>query len=299
MEWLNYHHLLYFWTVAREGSIVRACEKLQLSQPAISGQLRTLEKSLGAKLFQRIGRNLVLTETGQLVYRYATDIFSTGQELLGMLKGRSLDRPQPLVIGVTDALPKLIVYRLIHPALERAPTLPVVCHEGRHSDLLAQLALHELDVVLSDIPATPTVRIRAFNHLLGECGVSFLATADLAAKYRRGFPASLDGAPLLLLTENTASRRSLDQWFDTQGIRPRIGGEFADTALLEAFGQAGRGVFAAPTAIEAEVRRQYGVQLVGRVESLRERFYAISVERKLKHPAVVAISEAARQKLFG
>ena len=203
------------------------------------------------------------------------------------------------MIGVADALPKLIVYRLIEPALHLPEPVQVICQDGKPEHLLAQLALHELDVVLSDAPASQAVRVRAFNHLLGECGMSFLAAAELVATYRRGFPRSLDGAPFLLLAENTSSRRSLEQWFDSEGIHPMVRGEFADSALLKIFGQLGVGIFAMPTAIEEEVRRQYRVHLLGRVESIRERFYAISVERKLKHPAIKAIADTAPEKLFG
>ena len=298
MNWLNYHHLLYFWTVAREGSIARACTLLHLTQPTISGQLRSLEKALGAKLFDRVGRNLVLSETGRVVYRYANEIFSLGRELQDTLKGRPAGRPLRLVIGVADTLPKIIVHRLIEPALHLPEPVQLVCDEGKPEHLLAQLALNNLDLVLADAPVNPAIKVRAFSHLLGECGVSFFGTAKLVAAHRRGFPRSLDGAPILLPAENTALRRSLEQWFDAEGIRPLVRGEFADSALLKVFGKTGTGLFAAPTAVEEEVMRQYRVRLLGRVESIRERFYAISVERKVKHPAVVAITDAAREKLF-
>ena len=299
MEWLNYNHLFYFWVVAREGSIARACDELLLTQPTISAQLRLLENALGEKLFARAGRNLVLTEVGRVVFRSADEIFALGRELTDTLKGRSPGRPVRFVVGVADVLPKLIAYRLLEPALKMAEPIRVVCREDKSERLLAALAVHELDLVLTDAPISPTVRIRGFNHLLGECGVTIFGAAQVAASYRRGFPRSLQGAPFLLPTDNTTLRRSLDQWFDTQGIRPSVVGEFDDSALLMAFGQTGAGLFAAPSVIEAEVRRQYGVQIIGRLEDVRERFYAISVERKLKHPAVIAISEAARQKLFG
>jgi LysR family transcriptional activator of nhaA len=203
------------------------------------------------------------------------------------------------VVGIADALPKLIAYQLLKPALALAEPIRVVCREDKPDRLLAELSVHALDLVLADAPIGPTVKIRAFNHLLGECGITIFAAASVAAVYRRGFPRSLNGAPFLLPTDNTMLRRSLEQWFEAEGIRPHEVGEFEDSALLKVFGQAGAGLFAAPSVIEAEVRRQYGVQILGRIESVRERFYAISVERKLKHPAVVAISEAARQKLFG
>ncbi|MGE0820943.1 MAG: transcriptional activator NhaR [Candidatus Binatia bacterium] len=298
MEWLNYHHLLYFWTVARHGSISRATEELYLAQPTISAQLRALEESLGEKLFTRVGRNITLTEMGQVVFRYADEIFSLGRELTDTLKGRSVGRPARFTVGVADVLPKLITYRLLQPALQLTEPIRVVCHEDKPDRLLAELAVHGLDLVLSDAPIGPFVKVRAFNHLLGESDVAIFGPAKLATRYRRGFPHSLNGAPMLLPTDNTSLRRAFDQWCETQGIRPFIVGEFEDSALLKVFGQSGAGLFPAHSVIETEVRKQYGVQTVGRLEAVRERFYAISVERKLKHPAVVAISEAAQQKLF-
>jgi LysR family transcriptional regulator, transcriptional activator of nhaA len=299
MEWLNYHHLLYFWVVAREGSIAKASKELLLAQPTITGQIRALENALGAKLFTRSGRNLVPTEVGRIAYRYANEIFSLGREFTDVLKGRPAGLPIRLVVGVSDDLPKLIAYRLIEPALTLAEPVQIVCYEGQPETLMTELATFGLDVVLSDAPIGPGVRVRAFSHLLGSCGVTFFAKPILAAKYRKNFPASLDGAPMLLPLENTAVRRSLEQWFEVQNIRPRVVGQFQDSALLKVFGQAGVGLFAAPTAIEQDVRRHYKVSVVGRTDAVTERFYAISVERKLKHPAVVAISESARQTLFG
>jgi LysR family transcriptional activator of nhaA len=297
MQWLNYHHLLYFYVVAREGSIARACEELQLAQPTISNQLRRLERALGEKLFNRRGRYLVLTEVGQTVYGYAEEIFGLGRELLDTLGGQPTARPMRLTVGVADALPKLVTYRLLQPALQTCDQIRLVCREGKPNELFAELAVHGLDLVLSDVPITPGLKIRAFNHLVGECSLSVCGVADLAGKYRKGFPGSLTGAPVLLPTNNTSQRRLLEQWFDAEGIRPQIAGEFEDSALLKVFAQAGAGVFAIPAIIEDEVCRQYGVRVIGRIETLRERFYAVSVERRLKHPAVVAILEAARQTL--
>jgi len=298
MAWFNYHHLLYFWTVAREGSIARACGQLHLTQPTISAQLRSLEKALGAKLFDRVGRNLVLTETGRVVYRYADEIFTLGRELQDTLQGRPPGRPLRLVVGVADTLPTPIAYRLIEPALRLPEPVQVVCERSKLEELLTRLAVHTLDVVLADAPISPALKVRAFNHLLGECGISFFGTPGLVAAHRRGFPRSLDGAPVLLPAENTVLRRSLEQWFEAERIRPVVRGEFADPTLLKVFGQNGAGLFAVRSAVERETRRQFRVRLLGRVESIRERFYAISVERKLKHPAVVAITAAAREKLF-
>ena len=298
MDWLNYHHLYYFWLVARDGSIARAAEQLQLAHPTISKQLQQLESSFKDKLFARVGRNLVLTEFGQTVFRYAEEIFSVGRELQDAVKGRSSDRPLQLVVGMPDVLPKLIAHRLLEPAFELSEEVHIICHEGRHDEMIAELAVHRLDIVLSDARVSPTGHVRAFNHLLGECGLTFFAKADLAAKYRRKFPSSLDGAPLLVPTDKTAVRRDLEQWFYNEDLRPKIVGEFDDTALMKVFGQDGLALFPAPTVIEKEVCRQYAVRVAGRIDTVRERYYAISVERRLKHPAVVAICDSARKKLF-
>ncbi len=298
MDWLNYHHLLYFWTVAREGSIARACALLHLTQPTISGQLRSLERAVNAKLFDRVGRNLVLSATGREVYRYAEEIFALGRELQDSLRGWPKGRPLRLVVGTTPTLPKSIVYRLLEPALHLPEPVQIIYDEGRPDYLLAQLAVNALDVVLSDVPASPLIKVRAFNHLLGECGVSIMGSATLAAKYRRGFPGSLDGAPMLMPGEHSDLRRSLDQWFEAEDIHPITCGEFGDSAALKVFGSAGLGAFAIPSVVEDEVRRQYRVRLIGRVPAIRERFYVISGERRLKHPAVVAITATARQKIF-
>lgn len=298
MEWLNYHHLLYFWVVAREGSIAKASEQLRLAQPTISGQLRALEQSLGEKLFARSGRGLKLTETGQVVFRYAGEIFGTGQELMDVLKGRPSGSPVRFIVGVADVIPKLVAYRLLEPALHLPESVQIVCREDRTERLLAELSVHELDLVLSDAPIAPTVKVRAFSHLLGECGVTFFAAGKRAAMLRRNFPRSLDEAPFLLPPEPTTLRRSLEHWFDSQNIRPRLAGEFDDSALLKEFGHAGMGIFVVPSVIEAEVRRRYKVRPVGRSEQIRERFYAISLEKKIRHPAVAAMSETAHRELF-
>ena len=299
MEWLNYHHLLYFWTVARTGGVSAASAELRLAQPTISGQLRLLEEHFGEKLFHRVGRRLELTDMGRMVYRYAEEIFTLGRELTDAVRGRPTGRPLRFAVGIADQVPKLIAYRLMEPALKLPEPVRLVCHEDKPERLLADLAVHALDLVLTDAPLNPTINVRAFSHLLGECGTTIFGAKALAGRYRRGFPRSLDGAPFLMPTDNTVLRRNLDQWFSQLDLRPQVVSEFEDSALLKAFGERGVGLFAAPTAIEAEVRRQYGVQIIGRVEQVRERFYAISVERRLKHPAVVAISEAAKEKLFG
>lgn len=298
MDWLNYHHLFYFWNVAREGSIARACDKLLLTQPTISGQIRELERSFGVKLFDKVGRNLVLTEAGREAYRYADEIFTLGQELKGSMQGQPVGRAVRLPIGIHEAMPKLISCKILAAALSLPQPIQIVCHEGPIEQLLARLALYELDGILSDSPAPPSVKVRAFNHLLGECGVSFCASPKLAAKYRRKFPHSLNGAPFLLPLADTSLRKSVDHWLEETGLRVNLRGEFADSALLKAFGQIGAGIFVVPTAIEAEVCRQYRVKVLARVGAIRERFYLISVERKLKQPIVAAIAELARGKLF-
>ncbi len=298
MDWLNYHHLYYFWTVAREGTIARACERLQLAQPTISAQIQSLEKALGEKLFNRTGRTLVMTEAGRVVYRYAEDIFSLGKELVDTVKGRPTGRPIRLSVGVADALPKLIAYRILLPALTLSPTVQLVCEEGKPEDLIAELAVHNLDIVLSDSPYRPDLKVRAYNHQLGECGVLIFGTNELIQRHPGPFPQMLRDAPFLFPTNNTSLRRSLDYWFESNQIRPDNRGEFEDSALIKVFGQASVGFFAASSVIEAEIVRQYNVQVVGRIDTVRERFYAISVERKLKHHAVIAICDAARRSLF-
>lgn len=297
MEWLNYHHLLYFWTVARNGSIARAGEELRLSQPAISNQLKTLEASLGVKLLERQGRRLAPTDVGRTVLRYADEIFRTGRELQLAVKGLPTGRRVRLAVGVADVIPKIMAEELLRPALAAVPALTLSCREGPVPQLLAALSLHELDVVLADGPAVET-RVKAFSHLLGECGVSFLAAPALAAGLRRRFPRALDGAPALLPAPGTALRRGLEGWFEAQGVRPLEVGEFDDTALLTAFGRRGLGFFAAPAAAEAELCRQFELALVGRTEDVRERYYAVSVERRLRHPALVALADAARSRTF-
>lgn len=299
LSWLNYHHLLYFYTAAREGSISKASTVLHLTQPTISAQIRTLEESLAERLFERRGRGLALTEAGHLVYRYAEEIFALGRELQDTLAGRPGGRPLRLRVGVAEGLPKLVAYRLLEPAFRVTEPVHLVCREGSPERLLADLSIHRLDVVLLDAPPTPGTTVRVFSHLLGESGVTLFGTLELARRYRRRFPASLDGAPMLLPTADSTLRGSLDQWLERERIRPLVRGEFSDSAVLKVFGGAGVGVFAAPSVVEDEVRRQYGVRVIGRMPSIRERFYAVSAERRLRHPAVAAISQAARAELFG
>lgn len=293
VETLNHHHLYHFWTVVREGGVTRASEKLHVSQPTVSGQIRELEEALGEKLLVRSGRTVVLTDVGRTVYRYADEILGLARELLEAVKGRPT-RPGKLAVGVATGVPKLVAYQMLEPALRLPERIQLECIHESPERLLAELAIFGLDVVLADAPAAPNVKVRAYSHLLGESVVSVFGTESLAAAHRRGFPRSLDGAPFLLPGDDSALRLSLEEWFQKQGVRPRAVGAFQDSALLEAFGQAGAGLFAMPTAIETEVRRQYQVRVVGRLSSVRQRFYAITVERKLRNPAVIAISERAR-----
>jgi LysR family transcriptional activator of nhaA len=299
MEWINYHHLLYFWTVARKGSLAAAAEELHLSPPTVSVQIRRLEEAFSEKLFARSGRRLVLTEIGSVVYRFADEIFSLGRDMLDTVKGRPTGRPLRLVVGVADVLPKTVAHRLIEPALRLAERVRVVCREASPEQLLVALAGQEVDVVLTDTPVGAGFKVRAHSHLLGESGMSFLGVPALARACRRGFPGSLTGAPMLLPTENMAVRRGLDRWFETNGIRPHIVGEFEDDALLREFAASGHGVFAAPSVVEKPLRRAYRLDLLGRVRTVRAQFYAVSLERRIKNPAVAAMCDVARAEVFG
>jgi LysR family transcriptional activator of nhaA len=295
MEWLNYHHLLYFWTVARTGSISAASKELRLAPPTISNQIRKLEDALGEQLLQRSGRKLVLTDMGKVAMRYADEIFSLGQEFSSAMKERPTGRPLRFCVGIADVLPKVIAFHLIEPALRLPFPIHLICREDRPDHLLADLAVHDVDVVLSDAPASPSANIRAFNHLLGQCGVTFFAPKKLAFM-KRGFPRSLDGAPFLLPLDNTALRRDLDEWFHSQNLRPTVVGEFADLALLRVFAEEGLGAFAAPTVMEEQMRH-YGFYKVGATDDIGVRYFAISVERQVRHPAVAAVCEAKRTNL--
>lgn len=298
MEWVNYHHLLYFRTVAREGSITRASKVLLLAQPTISGQIRALEETLGEKLFARQGRNLVLTEFGRIVYRYADEIFSLGQEMTDVLKGRPSGRPMRLAVGIADLLPKLVIYRILTPAVDLAEPVQLVCHEDKPEHLVTALQMHGLDLVITDAPISTAGRVKVYNHLLGSSSITVFGPPETAAKMRRRFPQSLDGAPMLLPLEDSLLRRSLDHWFSENNIRPKIVAEFQDSALLKTFGASGAGLFFAPTVVEKDVKNSYKVAVCGRIDEVQERFYAVSVERRFKNPAVNAILDSARTKLF-
>lgn len=298
MEWLNYHHLLYFWTVAREGGIVPAARSLRLAHPTVSGQIRQLERSLGETLFDRSGRRLELTEMGRVVYRYADEIFALGRELMDTIQSRPTGRPVQLVVGVTDAMPKLVVRALLDPALRMEEPVRLTVEEDRHERLLAELAMHNLDVVLADAPIPPGASIRAYNHLLGQCGVSLYAASALAERLGTGFPGSLDGAPFLMPSRHSSLRRALDQWLERHGLRPVVVAEIEDSALLNFFGRDGLGVVAVPSVIAHTVEAQHRITILGQADGVTESFYAISAERRIRNPAVAAITEAARHELF-
>lgn len=295
---INFKHLRYFWVVAKSGSIASASETLHLTPQTISGQLSMLEDNLGEKLFNRVGRGLELTETGRLVLSYADEIFSLGSELEQQLHNLPEGRSLVFKVGITDVVPKSIAYRLLSPAMQLDMPVRIVCREGDIKTLLADLAVHRVDLVISDETIPPSVNVLGFNHPLGECGTTFLAAPSIAGKLDADFPDNLMGAPMLLPGESTLVRNRLMQWLDKLHIRPHIVGEFDDSALMKAFGQAGSGIFIAPTPIADEVVSQYGVEIIGQTEAVREEFYAISVERRITHPAVTAITQMAREWLF-
>jgi LysR family transcriptional activator of nhaA len=292
---LNYQHLLYFWSVVRTGSVTAAAGELSLSAPTVSAQLRTLENRLGEKLLKKSGRGLIPTEIGRVVFTFADQIFAVGQELLDALEQRPSQRPLRFRVGIDDVLPKEIAQRLLDPAMRLGQPVRISCREGTLERLLASLAMHELDVVLSDAPASPTQNIRAYNHLLGTSGVCWMATPALATSLRRGFPRSLDGVPMLLPTDDTAIRRMLDQWLEQHELRPVLVGEFEDYALLREFARAGHGFAPVPTVQESQFRREYGFQRVGAAQPVTAQFFAISLERRIKHPALAAVVTGARQ----
>jgi LysR family transcriptional activator of nhaA len=298
MEWLNYHHLYYFWAVMQEGSLTAASKRLRLAPSTVSVQVGQLEEALGGKLFHRVGRGLEPTDLGRMVFRYADEIFSLGREMMDTIRGRPVVGRLSLKVGIVDVLPKLIVRKILQPVFNLPEPVHLVCYENKEEKLLAELAMHQLDVVLTDSPVRRGLNIKAYNHFLGECGVTFFAVRKIANPFRRGFPKSLDMAPMLLPLEMTAVRQSLERWFESLNIKPMIAGEFEDSALMKEFGQKGDGIFAAPFVVEKQIQSKYDVDVVGRTDAVRERFYAISFERIIKHPAVTAISAAARQSLF-
>jgi LysR family transcriptional activator of nhaA len=298
MEWLNYHHLRYFWTVARKGGVRKAAEELHVSQPSISAQLRLLEESLGQKLFRRSGRNLVLTETGQLALNYADEIFSAGRELMNAVKQRPGKHPVRVNIGLTDAFPKLIAFQILRAAFRSEAAVHMICREGEIGPLVNHLQAHRLDIVLADEPASSALKAKTFNHKLGRSGVTFCAVPALAVKLRRNFPKSLDGAPALLPTQNMGMRAALETWFDLKGIRPSVVGEFEDSALMEVCSTGGRGFTAVHTVVDRAALKRYGLRTIARVDECGTDFYAVTAERRVKHPAAVAITEHAYSSVF-
>lgn len=294
MDWLNYHHLYYFWTVAREGSIAKASEVLLLAQPTISGQIKALEQALSEKLFERSGRNLVMTSTGKVVYSYAEEIFGLGRELQAALKGKPRSRPMKFMVGIDNVLPKLIVHRLLAPVMELPEPLLMICREANRDQLLVDLATHKLDLVLSDAASDSRIKVRARNHLLGECGIAFFAAPKLAATLKTSFPECLDEAPFLLPAEDSTLRSTLEEYFDARELAPQIYGEFDDMALLKMFGKSGIGIFAGPRVIETEICELYDVTCIGRIDNPREKFYAVTLQRTNRNPAVAAIYESAK-----
>jgi LysR family transcriptional activator of nhaA len=295
---LNFKHLHYFFAVAKAGAVNRAAEKLHLTPQTLSGQLSQFEERLGVSLFRRSGRRLELTDAGRLALSYAEELFQVSAELEEVLRGGQEERAFLFRVGIADVVPKSIAYQLLAPALALPESVHLVCREDRLDRLLAELAIHRLDMVLADRPMPPGMDVKGYSHPLGECGVSFFAAPALAARLNGGFPDCLDGAPLLVPGEDSALRAPLLRWLERKGARPRIVGEFDDSALMKAFGKAGAGVFPAPTATHEEVERQFGVIRLGETRDLSERFFAISVERQIRHPAVLAVSEGAQGGLF-
>lgn len=294
MKWLNYNHLYYFWMVGRHGSVVRASEELMVSQPTVSSQIRDLEASLGHRLFDRVGRGLRLTEAGRVAFNYANHMFSLAQELQNALEHQPEGPALRLSVGVVDVIPKPLARQLLAPALALPQPVRLICREDKADRLLADLAARRIDVVLSDAPIGTSVQLRGHHHLLAESGVSFFASASLAARHKKGFPRSLDGAPLLLPTEHTQVRHALNLWFNDRRIHPAVVGEFDDSALMIWFGRDGVGILPAPTVIERAIQREMGLHLVGRARDARERFYAITLDEHPKHPAVAAICRPSR-----
>jgi LysR family transcriptional regulator, transcriptional activator of nhaA len=298
MSNLNFKHLRYFWAVAANGSIARAADILHLTPQTISGQLRELEEQLNVQLFEKSGRNLVLTDSGRMVFSYADEMFRLGNELQDVLEGRIPGTALTLNVGVAMVVPKLLAYRLLEPVLAMDEPVRLVCQEASLSELLADLSIHKLDLVIADCPLSPTLNVRAYNHPLGESGISFFAARPVARRYQKNFPLSLDNAPMLMPTASSALRRMLEQWFDARDIKPLIVAEFDDRALMKAFGEASAGIFTSPTAVEDDVVDKYGVRVIGSTRDISESFYAISAERRIKHPAVSVITDAARGELF-
>lgn len=296
---LNFKHLHYFWMVARSGSIASASKHLHLTPQSISSQLSELEGRLGVALFRRVGRGLELTETGQRIFSYADEIFALGDELLEVALDQTVRKSLPFRVGIANSVPKSLAYRVVEPALRMAEPVRLLCREGRLAPLLAEMAVHHLDLVIADQPMPNHLNVRGYSHFLGESDLTVFAAPQLAQSLAGDFPVSLNRAPFLLPGDDVALRPDLLRWFEAQRLYPHIVGEFEDSALLKAFGQAGAGLFVAPTAIADYVIRQYTVQAVGRIEAVTERLYAITTERRLLHPAIVAVVQATQREFFG
>ena len=295
---LNFRHLHYFWVVAKEGSVTRAAERLGLAIQTISAQLALLEQAVGKALFKPQGRRLVLTEAGQIALRYADQIFLLGEQLQEALADVDVEHVMRLTVGISDSLPKLIASRLLDAALALPQRVRLICYEEQFESLLGKLSVHKLDVMLTDRPVPPGSSLRVFSHLLGETQISLYAVPELAARYSDGFPKSLNDAPLLLPTRNNAVRGRIDNWLESHDLRPDVIGEFDDNALLHTFGRSGRGLFPAPAALQKDVLEQFGAVPVGAMTQVREQVYAISNERKIKHPAIEAILNAMHKDVF-
>lgn len=295
VDFLNFRHLYYFWIVAREGGISHASEVLDISPSTISTQISQLEKALQVKLFRKVGRNIRMTDVGQIAFRYAGQIFGLGRELTHALKGWDTAGPFSLQVGIADAVPKLVAMKLLQPVLTVSPEIRLTCREGRAELLLAELALHHLDLILLDAPADPGSPIRAVSRLLQECVIAIFGTPELLRQHGHGFPESLEGAPVLLPTPTSSIRRSFGRWLERRGLQPRVVGEFEDGALMKAFGEIGAGLFPAPLTIADDLKRQHGVECLGPLEGTHAPYYAVTVERQLEHPAVQAICDAAHE----
>jgi LysR family transcriptional activator of nhaA len=293
---LNYKQLFYFWNVATAGGIRRAAERMHLTPQTLSGQIGELERDLGVKLFVRAGRRLEITEAGKLALARADEIFQIGNELTETLQTSPPEEALPFRVGLADSVPKSIAFRLLAPAFKLSTPIRLFCHRDKLENLFAELAIHKLELVIADRQLPAGLGVKAFNHPLGNCSITFFGVPDLARRYRPDFPRSLEGAPMLMPTGS--ARGVLDRWFAEHGIHPHVVGEFDDTALLKTFGQAGLGLFPAPSVMKEEVRRLYDVDLVGEAGDVDVRYFAISAERRLTHPAVMAVSEHARQNLF-
>lgn len=290
MEWLNYHHLRYFYVAAKEGSLARAAAKLHVSQPSISEQIRELENALGEKLFRREGRNNKLTDAGQVVFNYAEEIFTLGRELMNTVKQRPGTRTLRLNVGVADSFPKLVTNEILKPVFTMPQAVHVVCREGKMEDLLAQLASHRLDLVLSDEPAPSSTNFKVFSHTLGESSVTLCAEVKLAAHLKRNFPQSLNNAPALLPVENTALRRALETWFRAHKLKPNVVAEFDDLALMKVMAAEGRGFIAVPTVALKEAVSRYLFRSLGQATTCRLQFHAFTAERLIAHPAISLIT---------